>query len=275
MDERYYRNVEVNDLLEIWEWCSRRLHVRWDRKRKLRNGCYIGLACALSEDGPVRPMGLLKTFKSLPKPLLDRKKVIAFWEVQPVALLELCLGSYTKASALAGPLNNLRKSFRGNPILDDLAKKMRSREKRFGDDWYTEGHHPNVEYVSLKRQTKQLRSQLRNLIADAHETVSELALDVLAKGWQYGEIPAACWVRRTPETLLNKASRLRLWEAGHVVLDHDLGEDDLLNALWDALHKRVSPALRNAIEAQGHKVDDVVCDFISFDLKKTRAEITV
>ena len=275
MDERYERNVEVDDLLEIWEWCSRRLHVKWQRKRKLRNGCFIGLACALSEgDDEVSPMQLLKTYKNLPSDLLNRERVISFWEARPMSLLELCLGAYTKASPLTKPLNRLRPEFHDNPTLDDLAKKMRSREKGFGDDWWTEGHHPQREVRLLKKEAKLLCDKLRNLMADEPQAVSKLALDVLAKGWQFGEIPAASRVRSTPQKLLNRATRLKLWEAGQEILSRDLDEDETIRALWDVLHRKITPAVKASIEAQGHTVSDAVCDLISFDLQKSRGEIT-
>jgi hypothetical protein len=274
MDERYDRNVEVDDLLEIWEWCSRRLHVKWQRKRKLRNGCYIGIARALSNDGDVSPMQLLKEYKRLPSALLNREQVIAFWEARPMSLLELCLGTYTKTSPLTRPLNRLRPAFHDNSTLDDLAKKMRCRVKRFGDDWWTEGHHPQREVRLLKKEMRSLCDKLRNSMADEPEAVSKLALDALAKGWQFGEIPASSLVRRTPEKLLNRATRLKLWEAGQEILTRDLDEEEMVRALWDVLNRKITPAVKAAIEAQGHTASDAVGDVISFDLQKSRGEIT-
>ena len=49
-NETFDRNIDINDLLEIWQWCSRRLHVKWQRKRRLRNGCFIGITVALSDE---------------------------------------------------------------------------------------------------------------------------------------------------------------------------------------------------------------------------------
>jgi hypothetical protein len=275
MNKRYNRNVEVDDLLEIWEWCSRRLHVKWQRKRRLRNGCFFGLACALSDEhGDIPPMKLLKTYRSLPTPLLDKEQVTVFWETRPMSLLELCLGAYTKASPLARRLNRLRPEYQNNSTLDDLAKKMRSREKRFGDDWFTDGHHPEREYRLLKKELKPLCDRLEEAMTNEPATVSKLALDVLAKGWQFGEIPASCLVRKTPEKLLNRANRLKLWQAAQAVLAEDLEEEEMLNALWTALHRKISPATKTVIETQGYSVSDIVGDFISYDVHKTRDEIT-
>jgi hypothetical protein len=275
MDERYDRNVEIDDFLEIWEWCSRRLHVKWQRRPKLRNGCFIGLACALSNDeNDLPPMQLLKTYRKLPRPLLDREKVTVFWETRPMSLLELGLGAYTKASPLTKRLNHLRPDYQNNPALDDLAKKMRCREKRFGDDWFTDGHHPEREYRLLKKEMKPLYACLEEMLTHEPVAVSKLALEVLAKGWQFGEIPASCRVRKTPEKLLNRANRLKLWQAAQAVLAGDLEEEEMLSALWSTLHRKITPAIKTAIEAQGHTVADVVGDFISFDVNKTRDEIT-
>jgi hypothetical protein len=274
MDERYDRNVEIDDLLEIWEWCSRRLHVKWQRRPKLRNGCFIGLACALSNDeGDFPPMQLLKTYRSLPRPLLDEEKVTVFWETRPMSLLELCLGAYTKASPLTKRLNHLRSEYQNNPPLDGLAKKMRCREKRFGEDWFTDGHHPEREYRLLRKEIKRLYASLEEMLTHEPVAVSKLALDVLAKGWQFGEIPASCRVRKTPEKLLNRANRLKLWQAARSVLAGDLEEEELLSALCNTLHRKITSATKTAIEAQGYAVADVVGDFISFDVNKTRDEL--
>jgi hypothetical protein len=219
-------------------------------------------------------MQLLKTYKSLPSELLNREQVISFWEARPMSLLELCLGAYTKASPLTRPLNLLRPEFHDNPTLDDLAKKMRSRERRFGDDWWTQGHHPQSEVRLLKKEVKPLCAKLRDLMAGEPHSVSKLALEVLAKGWQFGELPASSRLRSTPEKLLNRATRLKLWEAGQEILFRDLGEDEIIRALWDVLHSKITPAVKSSIEAQGHTVSDAVSDLISFDLQKSRGEIT-
>jgi hypothetical protein len=276
MDERYYRNLEVDDLLETWEWCSRHRHTKWLRKRKLRNGCFIGLAYALSdgEKDSITPSQLLKNYRSLSRPILDRDGVVTFWEARPMSLLELSLGSYTKASPLTKSLNRLRLAHQDNPTLDELAKKMRGREERFGDDWFTDGHHPQREVRLLKKEMQPLCNQLRDLMADENEVVSKLALEVLAKGWQFGEIPVSSRVRKTPEKVLNRATRLKLWQAGQEILSRNLDEEEMIRALWDGLHRKVTPAVKAAIEAQGHTVADVVGDLMSFDLQKSCAEIT-
>jgi hypothetical protein len=102
----------------------------------------------------------------------------------------------------------------------------------------------------------------------------KLALDVLTKGWQFGEIPASCRVRKTHEKLLNHANRLKLWQTAHAILTRDLEEDEMLNALCSVLHRKITPATKAAIEAQDYTVADVVGDFINFDVRKTRDEIT-
>ena len=191
-----------------------------------------------------------------------------------MSLLELCLGVFTKASPLARRLNRLRHDYNNNSTLDDLAKKMRSREKRFGEEWYTEGHHPEREYLLLKKEMKPFCDCLENEIVNEPQIVSKLALDVLAKGWQFGEVPATCGVRKTAEKLLNRATRLKLWQAAQEILAGNLKGERLLSALWDTLHREITPATKMAIETQGCTVADVVGDFISFEVKKSRAEIT-
>lgn len=277
-DETFDRNIEVGDLLEIWEWCSRRLRIKWQRRRKLRNGCFIGLACALSdsEEDSIAPFDLIKGYKSktLPSPLLNSDQVVSFWDAKPVSLLELCLGSYTQTSPLTKPLNRVRSAFQNNPRLDELSKKMRCREKRFGDEWYTEGHHPDREVRLLKREMTPLCERLRDLMAEEPDVVGKLALEVLAKGWQFGEIPASWRVRKTPEQLLNRATRLKLWQAAQKVLSQKLGDEAKLEALCQALYRNITSSIKAAIEAQGYTVDNVVDDMLNFDVRKSREEIT-
>jgi hypothetical protein len=273
MDALYERNVEIDDLLQIWEWCSRLLHIRWQRRPKLRNPCYLGLAVALSDDREVKPMQLLKSFKKFPRPLIGPDEVETFWEVQPAALLELCVGAYTKSAPLAQALTDLRNPFRNNPKLDELAKKMRCRQKRFGDDWWTDGHHPEREYRLLVKKMKPLCEALRVFMVEEHSAVSEMAVEVLALGWQKGEVPVSCLIRKTPEKLLNKATRIKLWRAGRTVLDRDLPDNELLTALQDAIYRELSPSITASVEAQGYNVEDLVCDIIGYDLIKTREEL--
>jgi hypothetical protein len=273
-NETYDRNIDADDLLGIWEWCSRRLHVKWQRKRKLRNGCFIGMAVALSDETSIPPLKLLKEYKNLPKPLLDKEKVLTFWQVQPVSLLELGLGSYTKTSPLTKPLNRLRSAHQDCPTLDELAKKMRSREKRFGDDWYAEGHHPDREFRLLKKEMRPLREQLRDFFAKEHAIVERLAVEVLAKGWQFGDVPASSQVRKTPDKLLNRATRLKLWQAAQEIISRNLDEEEELAALWDTLNRKITPSIKACIKSQDYQVHEVVYDFLSFDMHKSREEIT-
>lgn len=278
-DEEYQRNLEIDDLLETWEWCSRRLHVKWRRKERLRNGCFIGITCALSGQTAISARALLKAmelpkrYQALPKPLLNQKRVLIFWKVKPVPLLELCLGTYTKSSPLTKPLNRIRLMYQNNPTLDDLTKIMRFREKRFGCEWYTEGHHPEREFRSLKKEMRPLCEQLRDLIVKEHAIVERLGLEALAQGWQFREIPASWRVRKTPEKLLNRATRLKLWQAGQEVFSRELDDEEKLEALCQVLYRKVTPSIKAAIEAQGYSVDNVVDDMLNFDLRKSREEI--
>lgn len=172
MDESH-RNQEIGDLLDIWEWCSRTLHVKWRRKNKNRNRCLMALAYAASEPKLMNPFKLLRVYKTLPSPLLNRKRVRTFWEVQPVPLLELCLGVFTKTSPLKAKFEAIRESKSHNRDLDKIAKKMRAREKRFSSSWYFQGHHPESEFACLKMGTASLCDQLKDLTLDNHAIVGK------------------------------------------------------------------------------------------------------
>jgi hypothetical protein len=110
------RNQEIADLIEMWEWCSGKLHVKWQRRRKSRNSCLLALAYAISEPNFISPFKLTRIYKTLPAPLLDEDKVETFWNVQPVPLLQLGLGSFTKRSPLKAKLDRIRMDFPPNRI---------------------------------------------------------------------------------------------------------------------------------------------------------------
>jgi hypothetical protein len=276
--EESYRNHEIGHLLGIWEWCSGTLHEKWKRQRRHRNSCLMGIAYAINEGifaPDVSAFELPQMYKTLPSPLLNEATVLAFWEAHPVSLLEMCLGSFTKGSPLAGKLNRLRLTRKDNLVLDKIAKKMRSREERFGCDWILKGHHPESEYVVLKKKTAPICAEIRDLIVREHAIVETLAQEVLAQGgWQRGKLPATSFVRKTPEALLNRANRLKLWLAAQEVLSQGLEEVERLEALCDVLYRKITPSVKAAIESQGYTVDHVVDDVLNFDMYKSREEIT-
>jgi hypothetical protein len=273
MDESW-RNREIAELLDIWEWCSRLLHVKWRRRLKRRNAVLMALGYVVLEPKTISPFELSKNYKTLPPPLLDKKKVLSFWKVQPLPLLELCLGSFTKKSPLKEALDQIRISEQNNVSLDNVAKKMRAREKRFGSEWCLEGHHPQEDYRALKRGTTALRAKIRAILSKNHSEINGLAYEVLSQGgWQFGQLPAASFVRKTPESLLNRSSRLRLWRAAQEVVARNLEEDQQLEMLCEVLNKKMTPSLRSAIEAQGYSVDQVIDDMLNFDMYKSRSEI--
>ena len=248
--------------------------MKWQRKRKSRNSCLIAIAFAISEPNPISPFKLAKSYKSLPRPLLNRAKVLTFWTVQPVPLLELCLSSFTKDSPLKAELERIRMAYQANIALDKLAKKMRAREKRFGSDWYFQGHHPEDEFAALKEELTPLRAKIRGLVGKEHAAIDRLALEVLEQGgWQFGELPATSFVRKTPESLLNRANRLKLWQEAQAVLAHDLDDEERLEMLCGALNRKISSSVKAALEAQGYTVDQVIDDMVNFDMYKSRGEI--
>ena len=81
-------------------------------------------------------------------------------------------------------------------------------------------------------------------------------------------------MRKTPEKLLNRATRLKLWQAAQDILDRKLEHREKLEALCHALYRKITPSTRAAIEAQGYTVDNVVDDMLNFDMRKSRDEIT-
>jgi len=279
-DAEHQRNLKIDDLLDLWEWCSRRLHVKWQRKPRLRNGVFIGLTHALlgqdSISGPtlLRSMELPKRHRNLARPLLNQKRLRIIWKLKPGSLLELCVGCFTKTSPLTKPLNRLRLTYQNNSILDDLAKKMRGREKRFGADWFTEGHHPTGDVRLLKKEMRALGKELADFMLKERAAIEMLIEEVLAQGWQFREIPAAWLVRRTPENLLNRSIRLKLWQAAQDVLSRNLPDEEALNALCQTLRHKITPSVKSAIEAQGYTVNNVIDDMLNFDMRKSRDEIT-
>ena len=277
--EESCRNHEIRELLDIWKWCSRTLHVKWKRTRKYRNSCLVGLAVAVNEsqlEAKVSPYDLPLLYESLAAPLFDDAGLLAFWEDWPTFLLELCLGYFTKESPLAERLEQIRRIYRDNPVLDELFKKMNKREKRFGWDWTAKGHHPETEFVQLKKETAPLRAALKKLIMGECAAVETLALELLAQGpWEMGSLPASSFVRETPETLLNRAVRLKLWMVAQEILSQGLEDNrERLQALCNALYRAITPSVKAAIESQGYTVDNVVDDFLNFDMRKSRNEIT-
>jgi hypothetical protein len=93
-------------------------------------------------------------------------------------------------------------------------------------------------------------------------------------GWQFGELPASSRVRRTPPTLLNEVTRLKLWDAAHEILEQYAGDGDAaLEKICSTLYRKITPSIRSSIESQGYSVDHVIDDLLNFDLSVSRGEI--
>ena len=272
------RNQEIRKLLDLWQWCSRTLHVQWERKRKYRNGCLFGLASAINESqfgANVSPYQLPLVYRDLAEPLFNDLGLLAFWEEYPTPLLDMCLGCFTKGSPLSDRLNRLRLKRQDNPALDKLFKKMRGREERYGWDWSAEGHHPEGEFVQLKKEMTPLCDALKKVIVEDCAAVEILGREILSQGpWQLGSLPASSFVRKTPDSLLNRATRLKLWLLAQEILSKNLEDEVRLQALCDGFYRAITPSVASAIESQGYTVDDVVDDFLNYDMRKTRKEIT-
>jgi hypothetical protein len=273
MDESF-RNHEITSLLGLWEWCSCSLHVKWARKKMHRNGCLMGMAFALSKDTFVSPMKLPTIYKTRPVPLFDKAALLRLWTAQPVTLLELCLGALTKDSPLKEGLEQIRLKHQDNARLDEVAKKMRARERRFEGEWQSDGHHPEAEFSLLKEETAPLRAELRAFILKEPVAVDTLAREVLAQGpWSAGELPAWSLVRKTPENLLNRTTRLSLWHAAHDVRILPLDEEEAMQTLYKVLHEKITPAIKAVIESEGYSVDQVINDVMNFDMHKNREDM--
>jgi hypothetical protein len=234
----------------------------------------MGMAFALSGKTFISPMKLPTTSKTLPVPLLDKTALLRFWKAQPVTLLDLCLGVFTKDSALKDRLDQIRLKHLNNPRLDEVARKMRARENRFQGDWPSDGHHPLAEASILEGGTAPILADLEAVIIREAVAIDKLAREVLAQGpWTFGELPETALVRKTPENLLNRTTRLRLWRAAQDVRIQPLDEEAALEALSNVLHEKITPAIKAAIESGGYSIEQVVDDMLNFDMHKSREDI--
>ena len=141
------RNQEIRNLLDLWQWCSRTLHVQWERKRKYCNGCLFGLASAVNESqfgANVSPYQLPLVYRDLAEPLFNDLGLLAFWEEYPTLLLDMCLGCFTKSSPLIDRLNRFRLKRQDNPVLDKLFKRMRGHEERLNICLFEYSKRPNI-----------------------------------------------------------------------------------------------------------------------------------
>jgi len=231
----------------------------------------MAMAFALStgKDEMVSPITLPTTYKTRPVPLFNKTALLRFWSIQPATFLELGIGTFTKDSPLKERLNQVRLKWQNNPRLDEVAKKMRAREKRFRGDWELEGHHPESEFAILEKETAPILTALSEELLKDPAMIDQLAREVLAQGpWKAGELPASVRVRKTPEGLLNRTTRVKLWQAAHDVRILPLSEEAMLEKLYHALYAKITPAVKTAIQAQGYSVDQVVDDVVNFDMHK-------
>jgi hypothetical protein len=190
-------------------------------------------------------------------------------------LLELCLGVFTKDSPLKERLDQIRLKHQDNPRLDEVFKKMRTREQRFQGDWQSDGHHPDADFSILKKGTAPILAETGALIVKEEIAIDKLAREVLAQGpWKPGELPALSLIRKTPENLLNRTTRVSLWRAAQSVRILPLDEEAAIQMLYDVLHEKITPAIKAAIESQGYSVDQVLDDVLNFDMHKNREDIS-
>ena len=279
MTDESNRNEEIRQLLELWMWCSRSLHVKWERIHKHRNTCLMGLHFAVNESRSGKTIGfskLCRAYQSLPVPMFNEEGLTDLCEIIPTVALHIATGCFTKGSPLTEQLDELRQKHGANRSLDALFKKMSSREERFGPNWDEDGHHPESEFAQLEKEIAPLCDDFKRLILREIKTMDMLARKIFADGgWQMPkEIPATWRVRKTPESLLNRATRLKLWQVAHEISLQNLDQKAELEALIDGFYRAITPAVKAVIEAEGYTVDDVVNDFLNRDRHKSREEIT-
>jgi hypothetical protein len=70
-------------------------------------------------------------------------------------------------------------------------------------------------------------------------------------------------------------TRLKLWQVAQDILSKNLEDVARLQALCGGFYGAITPSIEAAIKSQGYTVDDVVDDFLNYDMRKTRKEITV
>ena len=111
----------------------------------------------------------------MPFPIFNETGLLAFWRVTPSRVLEIGLGCFTKESPLKKPLNRLRLTYQDNNKLDQLYKKMTSREERYGPDWPVEGHHPESEVIQLRKEITPVYKAVERLVLKEHRIMEALA----------------------------------------------------------------------------------------------------
>jgi hypothetical protein len=211
----------------------------------------------------------------MPSPLINETGLLAFWRVRPSTVLEIGLGCFTNGSPLEKPLYRLRLNLQDNGKLDKLYKKMTNREERYGSDWPVEGHHPESEFVQLRKEIAPVYEAVERLILQEHRVMEVLIREILGQGlWRPQSLPASWCVRKTPESLLNRAVRLKLWLVAQGISFQNLDGDEEVEAFCNGFYQAITPAVKAAVESQGYTVDNVVDDFLNFDRHKSREEIT-
>jgi len=261
----------------IWEWCSDKLHPIWVTRKKYRNDCLLGIAYGIERWTPqsgVSIFDLPQVFGAIDGPLFDADDLVAWWDCYPACLLEMCQGIFTKGACLSTQLETVRKEEGVNPTLDEIAEKMHEKESQRRDAWDSKGIHPTSDIHLFQRNMTVLKKRLETLIVDEHRVVEALAREILELGCQADQLPALASIRRTPENLVDKVNRFKLWLAAQEAIDHGLNEAALMQILSGHFDRIMTPAFREKIELQGYTIKDVFDDFLNFDVHKNRDEIT-
>lgn len=266
----YFSNLRLDSERMVWKWCSSKLRRQWERERTICPAIILmGLAritASRSEDEEevVYSVSVAPSCEAV----LTQDRITDFMDGYPDNLLELALFESPKLERFS--LDDIRGGYCQNSRLDALAKMTMARERRFGPCWLEEGIHATGILEEWDRCFRPLKSALQHRFCNEKEKL-EARRQALLGLIDLNEIAAR--IRdlsrpnptRTPRGLLNLASRLKLLDAYESVDD----SADIDEAI-ETLYRTITPGVRDAIERSGYSTEEVLVDFINFDLDETR-----
>lgn len=277
MQESYFdRNRLFAETRSVWEWCSAALRSGWLSHARHRNDCLLGIAYGVDRwhaRAGISMYDIPDIYGKIEGLLLDRTGLSVWWRYQPASLLEMALGSFTPGLSLAEEMETIRAKWEIDPVLDAIAKITLQREKACGEDWRHKAYHPVANLTRFERHIEGLRNELEALFLKNEALLNTMARNILAQGWEKGYLPAACTVRKTPEGLINKAARFKLWLFTQEALDQGMEGELLARHVASRFDRLLSPHVREEMQRAGHTIEDVFDDFLRWDIHKSRQEI--
>ena len=277
MEESFFdRNRLFAETRSVWEWCSVALRYDWASRPKHRNDCLLGIAYGVdrwhSRSG-VSMFDIPDTYGKIEGLLFDSTSLSVWWRYQPASLLEMALGCFTTGPSLKESMEAIRAKWEIDPILDAISKITRMRERECGDDWLHKVYHPAANLTRFEDHIAGLRGDLEALFLENGALLDALARNVLAQGWQHGHLPASCMVRKTPDGLINKTTRFKLWLFTQEALDQGMEGEVLARHVAGRFDRLLPAHRREEIERAGYTLQDVFDDFLRWDIHKSRQEI--